>query len=198
VTLPQRLPAVSSQDQGQGRASIPLYSRGLLPRRLIPRPRRPQCPAPPLARHGCQSARARDHPARRQRGVCRGKAGAQVVAACPIPDGIEARTAPLPRRHGERAAISTAFPTRPGAASSTCTCSPTRSLSSRVARSLLPTFRSKAATRSASIRRIARPRRRGKSGGLLASVRSGVPATRSLDVRSTSTKLSPADWPGER
>ena len=55
------------------------------------------------------------------------------------------------------AAISTACPTPPAGVSSRCTCSPTRSASSRTARSSPPMPRSKAATRGASIRRIAKP-----------------------------------------
>ncbi len=37
-----------------------------------------------------------------QRGIRRGKARSEAIAACPLPHGIEARTASLPRGHGER------------------------------------------------------------------------------------------------
>ena len=46
----QGLPAVSGQDQGQGRAAVPLHPPGLLPRPQLPQSRRSQRPAAPLAR----------------------------------------------------------------------------------------------------------------------------------------------------
>ena len=45
----QGLPALPGQDQGQGRAAVPLHPRGLLPRPLVPQPRRPERPAARLA-----------------------------------------------------------------------------------------------------------------------------------------------------
>jgi transposase len=54
-----------------------------------------------LARHGRQSARARNHTARRQRGLRRGKAGPEAFSARPLSDGPQSRKASLPRRNGE-------------------------------------------------------------------------------------------------
>ena len=58
---PKGLPALSGQNQGQGRAAVPLHPRGLLPGPLLPQPRRPERATPPLARHGGQPAGARHH-----------------------------------------------------------------------------------------------------------------------------------------
>ena len=96
-----RLPAISATDEGQGGAAVPLHSRGLLPGRRVPQPRRPQCPAPPLARDGRQCP---VH-ATTQRVVKEAfaeEADPQAVAVRPLPGGPQARTARLPRGHGER------------------------------------------------------------------------------------------------
>ena len=89
-----RLPAVSGQDQGQGRASVPLHSRGLLPRRVVPQPRRPQC----QLRHWLDTvANPRVH-ATTQRVVNEAFAEEKPSlkpCRCSLPGGAEARTARL-------------------------------------------------------------------------------------------------------
>ncbi|WP_439397409.1 IS21 family transposase [Bradyrhizobium sp. PMVTL-01] len=50
----------------KGKVAVSLYPQGLLPRRLLPQPRRSERSAAALARHCCQSACACDDPARRQ------------------------------------------------------------------------------------------------------------------------------------
>jgi hypothetical protein len=52
-------PATTGSPQGRG--AVPLHPRGLIPGPLVPQPRRPRRPAPPLARHGRQPTRPRDH-----------------------------------------------------------------------------------------------------------------------------------------
>ena len=47
---PQRLPALSGQDEGQGRATLQLHPPGLLPRPHVPQSRRSERPAAGLAR----------------------------------------------------------------------------------------------------------------------------------------------------
>src|SRR6202042_3444871 len=57
-----RLPSLSSENEGKGRATVPLYSRGLLSRRLFLQPGRSQSPAPMLARQCRQCAGPCDDP----------------------------------------------------------------------------------------------------------------------------------------
>src|SRR5271156_755053 len=63
-----RLPTLSGEDQGEGRAAVQLYPPGLVSRPQLPQPRRPQRPAHRLARYRCQRPRTRHHPAGRRRG----------------------------------------------------------------------------------------------------------------------------------
>src|SRR5262245_61436841 len=58
-----------AKTKGKVERPLPLHPRGLLPRPLVPQSRRSQCPIAALARHGCQSSRARHHAARGQRGL---------------------------------------------------------------------------------------------------------------------------------
>ena len=99
----QSLPALPGQDQGQGRAAVPLHPRGLLPRPLLPQSRRPQrascgtgstrsptraCTPPP----GGSSRR----PSPRSSRILR------PLPLAPFRCGAEARAADLPRGHGQR------------------------------------------------------------------------------------------------
>src|ERR1700737_1723826 len=72
-----RLPALPAKNERQGGTAVSLHPRGLLPRRLLSQPRRSQRPISALARHGRQSAHARDHAAGRQRGLRPGKASSE-------------------------------------------------------------------------------------------------------------------------
>ena len=63
--------------------------------RSLPQSRRSERPIATLARYGGQSARARHHPARRQRGLRRGEAAPQIAAAGALPLGPQAGTAGL-------------------------------------------------------------------------------------------------------
>ena len=62
----QGLPPLPGQNQGQGRAALSLYPRGLLPRPLVPQSRRSECSVTALDRYGRQSAGTRHHTARGQ------------------------------------------------------------------------------------------------------------------------------------
>src|SRR5438045_6365317 len=71
------------------------YPRGLFPRPFVPQSRRPERSALSLACGGGNPARACDDAARRQRGLCRGKARAPAFAAGAVPRRAQARTAGL-------------------------------------------------------------------------------------------------------
>ena len=124
----------------------------------LPQPRRSERAAPPLAGYDRQSARARHDQQGRQRGLRRGKARAKASAAAAIPGGAPTGAARVARRHGQRRRQSLQRAGHDaGGGSSTSTSSPTRSASSKTARSSPPTPRWKDAARSGSILRIESP-----------------------------------------
>ena len=161
---PTGLPALPGQDQGQGRAPVPLH-----PRRTSSSPARsgtsttstpscatgstrsptPACTPPP----GGWSPRLR-----------RGAAAARAVAAGAVPRGAQARAAGVARGLGQRRRQLLQRARRhPPPRRWRCTCSPTRSASSRTAGWSPRIPCSKAATSAASTRRhqaLPRPRSR--------------------------------------
>ena len=70
-SAPESLQSLPGEDQGQGRATVPLHPPRLLPRPDLPQPRRPQRAIRRLARHGRQSARPRHHRTDRRPGLRR-------------------------------------------------------------------------------------------------------------------------------
>src|SRR6266699_1564854 len=69
LSLPaSRLPTLSGQDEGEGRAAVQLYPPGLLSRPQLPQPRGPQRSAHRLARYCRQRSCPRHHPTDRRRG----------------------------------------------------------------------------------------------------------------------------------
>ena len=67
ITAFSRAPAGPIAQRPRARSTaVPIYPRGLLPRRRLPQSRRSERPIAPLAGQGRQSARARHHPSRRQ------------------------------------------------------------------------------------------------------------------------------------
>ncbi len=67
----ESLQSLPGEDQGQGRAAVPLHTPGLLPRPDLPQPRRPQRAIRRLARRDRQSARPRHHRTDRRPGLRR-------------------------------------------------------------------------------------------------------------------------------
>ena len=67
----QGLQSLPGEDQGQGRATVPLHPAGLLPRPDLPRPRRSRRAIRHLARQDRQSARPRHHRPDRRPGLRR-------------------------------------------------------------------------------------------------------------------------------
>ena len=97
----QGLPSLPGQDQGQGRAAVPLRPRGLLPRPQLPQPRGPERPVQPVARPGRQPPPAWHHRADRRRALRRG-AGLLSSRCRPGPFNavLRPRAPDLARGHG--------------------------------------------------------------------------------------------------
>ena len=194
---PESLPALSGEDQGQGRAAVPLHPRGLLPRAQLPQSGRPQRPAPALAGRRRQPAPARDHAPGRQRGLRRREAASAALAAGAVPGGAAARAADLARRHGQRRRQFLQRAGRDAAAAwSRCTRWPRKSASSRMACSSPPIPCSRGAISAASRPVIAALPLRRVAERATGSPSPAAPATWSRRVPWSSTTPSAGSWRG--
>ncbi len=165
------LPAVPGQDEGQGRTAVLVHPPGLLRCPLLPRPRRPEPPAPDLARHHRQRPPARHHAANRLGGLRRREARAAAAARRALRRPAQARTARQPRRPrlGRRQLLQRAGSDAAGG--SKCTSCPTRSASSMAAGSWRATRSWRGGDNTASIPIIGREERPGPCGTVIPTAR---------------------------